>query len=61
MDYFDIKFASAISSGNMSEEDVLHIKALYGLDDSSFIGILKGYWSWLSGFLRGDKIGRAHV
>lgn len=54
MDYFDIKFASAISSGKMSEEDVLHIKALYGLDDSSFIGILKGYWSWLSGFLRGD-------
>lgn len=53
-DFFDQKFRAAVNSGNMTEEDVLHIKALYGLDDSSFLGILKGYWSWLSGFLQGD-------
>jgi peptide/nickel transport system permease protein len=28
--------------------------ALYGLDDNSFLGILKGYWNWLSKFLQGD-------
>lgn len=54
MDFFDKKFQAAVNSGNMSLEDVQHIKALYGLDDNSFIGILKGYWSWLSGFLQGD-------
>lgn len=54
MDYFEFKYGTAVSSGQMSEEDVLHIKALYGLDDNSFLGILKGYWSWLSGFIQGD-------
>ena len=54
MDFFDQQFAAAVGSGNMSEQDVLHIKALYGLDDNSFLGILKGYWSWLSGFLQGN-------
>ena len=29
MDFFDQQFAAAVGSGNMSEQDVLHIKALY--------------------------------
>jgi peptide/nickel transport system permease protein len=39
---------------NANEEDLNRILALYGLDDSSFLGILKGYWSWLTSFLQGD-------
>jgi peptide/nickel transport system permease protein len=39
---------------NANEEDLKRILALYGLDDSSFLGILKGYWSWLTSFLQGD-------
>lgn len=54
VDYFESKFATAMANGSMTEEDLIHIKALYGLDDNSFLGILKGYWSWLTGFLRGD-------
>lgn len=53
-DFFDNQFDAALSSGNMSQEDVQHIKALYGLEDNSFLGILKGYWSWLAGLFQGD-------
>lgn len=53
-DFFDNKFDAAVNAGYMTNEDVLRMKALYGLDDNSFMGILKGYWSWLSGFLQGD-------
>lgn len=43
------------SRGPMADEADLHrILAIYGLDDNSFLGILKGYWSWITKFVRGD-------
>ena len=38
----------------MNQEKIDAIKALYGLDDNSFGGILKGYFGWLGRFLKGD-------
>lgn len=42
------------NNGGITEEELQRLLALYGLDDDSFLGILKGYWSWLTGFLKGD-------
>ena len=35
-------------------EDLAALKALYGLDDNSFMGIVKGYFDWLFKALQGD-------
>lgn len=53
-DYVDQKFSSSISTGAVKEEDVQRIKALYGLSDNSFWGIIKGYFQWLGNLLRGN-------
>jgi peptide/nickel transport system permease protein len=53
-DYVTQKLASQISQGTVSQEDIDRFKALYGLSDSSFWGILKGYFGWLGNMLRGD-------
>lgn len=53
-DYVDNSFADRLNSGVITKEDIKAIKALYGLDDSSFAGIMKGYWSWFTGALSGD-------
>lgn len=50
----ETKYQGLLSNGNITEEDYEHLKALYGLDDNSFLGILKGYFSWLGSLLQGD-------
>ncbi len=57
-DYLDLKYAPQIQQGSMTEEMLLNIKALYGLDDNSFGGIVKGYFKWLGNFMKGD-LGRS--
>ncbi|MDE7453844.1 MAG: ABC transporter permease, partial [Clostridia bacterium] len=52
--YFDLQFKPQLDNGSMTQEDLDRIKAIYGLDDNSFLGILKGYWSWMTNFLKGD-------
>jgi peptide/nickel transport system permease protein len=54
VDYFTSKFSSQLAAGGMTQEDLDHVLEIYGLNDNSFLGILKGYWSWLSNFLKGD-------
>ncbi len=54
VDYLESKFSAQLASGGMTWEDFENIKKLYGLDDNSFWGIIKGYFSWLGGFLTGD-------
>ena len=54
MDYIDQKFSSISAGGGISPEDLQRMKALYGLDDNSFGGILKGYFTWLGKFITGD-------
>ncbi len=55
MDYIDQTLGGLMSGGSaMNQEKIDAIKALYGLDDNSFGGILKGYFGWLGRFLKGD-------
>jgi peptide/nickel transport system permease protein len=54
MDFIDTKYASQISQNIITPEQVKALKAMYGLDDNSFFGIFKGYFSWLSNILRGE-------
>ena len=54
LNYLEQKFQEQLSVGTMTQEDFDRILAIYGLDDNSFLGILKGYWSWLTSFLKGD-------
>lgn len=54
LNYIENKFLSQMTTGGMTYEEFERILALYGLDDNSFLGILKGYWSWLTNFLQGD-------
>ncbi|MDE7164221.1 MAG: ABC transporter permease, partial [Clostridiales bacterium] len=53
-DYIDKSFESQLNSGVINKDRIQEIKALYGLDDNSFAGIMKGYWSWFTGALSGD-------
>lgn len=54
VDYFTTKFSAQLAAGTVTQEDLDRILALYGLGDNSFLGILKGYWNWLSSFVQGD-------
>ena len=53
-DYVDLKFATQLQTGAIKQEDVDRFKELYGIGDSSFAGIAKGYFNWISKLLRGD-------
>ena len=54
MDYVENKFLSQSLQGTISKEELYRIKELYGLADNSFLGILRGYWNWLTSALSGD-------
>ncbi len=46
--FIDDKIAQMNQGGaTIPEETVNAMKALYGLEDDSFVGILRGYWNWL--------------
>ena len=46
-DYLDLKFASQIAQGSITQEDLMEFKNLYGIGDNSFFGIVSGYFNWL--------------
>lgn len=54
MDYVEQKFLSQSLQGTISAEELYRIRALYGLEDSSFLGICRGYWNWLTSVFHGD-------
>lgn len=53
-DYIDNKFADKLLTNEISEEDILRIKELYGLADNSFWGIISGYFTWLGNLFKLD-------
>ena len=53
-DYIDNKYHEQLLIGTVSQEQIDAFKALYGLNDNSFFGIVKGYLNWLGNALRGD-------
>ncbi|HOK67939.1 MAG TPA: ABC transporter permease [Bacillota bacterium] len=53
-DYIDTQTAAQVSQGKLTREQVENMKALYGIGDNSFTGILKNYFTWLGNLLKGD-------
>ncbi len=52
--FVENKFAQMNGSGQLSDEVLENLKKMYGLDDNSFGGILRGYFSWLWSLCRFD-------
>lgn len=53
-DFVEVKFRAQLDQGSITSEDIDHFKELYGLDDNSFGGIVKGYVNWLGRLVQGD-------
>lgn len=53
-DYIEDKYRTQLDTGTISYEQVHQFKVFYGLDDNSFLGIIKGYFKWLGNFFKGD-------
>ena len=54
INYVENHFFAQANAGQISREEFDRIKALYGLEDSSFLGICRGYWKWLTAVFHGD-------
>ncbi len=55
MSFLEQKLSASIgSSGADYEARLAEMKAYYGLADDSFVGICKGYWGWLTEFVKGN-------
>lgn len=54
IDYVENKFLAQVNAGTITQKELYRIKSLYGLEDSSFVGICRGYWKWLTAVFRGD-------
>ncbi len=48
------KLQGALSGGGNYEELKAQMEKYYGLDGKGFVGVLKGYWTWLKNFVSGD-------
>ena len=57
-DYIDLKYAEQLKSGSITQEQVNQFKAMYGIGDNSFKGIIGGYGKWIGRLLQGD-LGRS--
>jgi len=53
IDFVANKIAT-LQTATLDEEAVRKMYEMYGLSDSSFLGILKGYWSWLKSLAQLD-------
>ena len=53
-DYIDLKYASQIQQGQITQEDVDRFKELYGIGDKTFKGLVNGYVKWLGNVCRGN-------
>jgi peptide/nickel transport system permease protein len=53
-DYFEQTFASQLAQGTITRDQLQAMKELYHLGDSTFLGILGGYWDWLTDVFQGD-------
>jgi len=53
-DFIDNKYAANIANGSMTQADIDRIKELFGLADSSFLGIISGYFKWAGQAIMGN-------
>ncbi len=54
IDFVLNKVNSMSQSNTVPEETIQNLYKAYGLDNSGFFGIIKGYFNWLLNFCRGD-------
>ncbi len=54
VDFVEGKIAAMSQSGNIPQDTIDAMYKMYGLEDSSFLGILKGYGSWLLSLVQFD-------
>lgn len=54
MNYVEQQIASLSGATKFTEEMIQQQLKQYGLDDNSFLGIIKGYFSWLGNFAKGE-------
>lgn len=55
VDFIESKIAQMNQGGaTIPQETIDNMKAMYGLTDDTFIGVLKGYWNWLTKLVRFD-------
>lgn len=54
VDFVENRILAISTNATVSEELIQNMYERYGLADSSFLGILKGYWTWLTSMLQGD-------
>ena len=52
--YVENKLLPLLNQGTVDQEAVDRMLKIYGLDDNSFKGIVKGYFGWLKSALMGD-------
>lgn len=52
--FIQSQYIASRGSQGYDEAELKAILALYNLEDNSFLGILNGYWKWLTKFLQGD-------
>ena len=54
VDFVTQKFQEVLNNGNMTQEEFDRLLEVYGLADSSFMGLVNGYGKWILGVLQGD-------
>ncbi len=54
VDFVTNQFESMVLNGQMTREEFNRLKEIYGLSDTSFVGIMKGYFLWFGNVLKGD-------
>lgn len=53
-DFIENKYSSQLANGSMTMDDIKNMKEPLGLNDNSFLGIIKGYWKWFTAAIQGD-------
>ncbi len=53
-DFILNQFSSQLQQGTITQETLDEFRALYGIDDDSAAGIVKGYFKWLWSVMQGD-------
>lgn len=54
VDFVTNYYGSKVANGEMTLEELEKLKEVYGISDSSFLGILSGYGKWMLNVLQGD-------
>lgn len=57
-DYIDMRYREQLAMGSITQAQIDAFKAMYGIGDNSFGGIIGGYFKWLGNLCQGN-LGRS--